>query len=81
MLNILRISICMIFTFVSLNVLPAKSDCGDKSPNDIDKECNTTQCGGSESEIKGCYLPPDKKNCPEDYPDHKDICCCKEKEK
>ena len=70
----------MVTFSLTLSILPARSDCGDKDkePNAIDKECNTTQCGGTENEIKGCYLPPTQNKCPEDYPNRiNDICCCK----
>ena len=67
----------MVTFSLTLSILPARSDCGDKEPNEIDNQCNTTQCKGTETEIRGCYLPPDKNTCPENYPNHKDICCCK----
>lgn len=65
--------IILFFTF-----LPSYADCGKPDDNkDLDKQCNESICGGTVEEVKGCYLPPDGSKCPEDYPNSKDICCCK----
>ena len=68
-----------ILLIVFLSIIPQSSyaDCGGEA-NDLDKECNKTQCGGTEEQVKGCYLPPEPgQNCPLNYPNHVDICCCK----
>ena len=66
------IGICLL-----VNSKSSFADCNDAEPSILDNECNTTQCGGTEDEKKGCYLPPvPGSTCPSNYPNKVDICCC-----
>ena len=72
----LLISLLALVLFLS-NGRIVKAECGSDKPDDLDSECNKSQCGGSKEEVKGCYLPPEPgKKCPEEYPNEVDICCC-----
>ena len=59
----------------------ASANCGDKEPNQIDKDCTESCTSGHENTIQGCYLPPPppEKSCPDGYSPHEtsEICCCK----
>ena len=78
-MKLVRVFFCYLFLLSLLvSYLPSYADCGDASSNDLDKECNTTQCAGTDEDVKGCYLPPEPgKVCPATYPKKADICCCK----
>ena len=73
---------------LAISFFPSYADCGDDTRNDLDKQCNDSQCQGNEDKkvIKGCYyVPPDgvltddkcKDKTNSAYPKVKgQICCC-----
>ncbi len=69
------ISIFALFV-LTMNIAPSFAFCGDETPDDGDKQCSSTQCGGSDEEIKGCVPAGD---CPEGYSEKEaGVCCCKD---
>ena len=46
---------CLFFVFsLSIFFSPSFADCGDETPNKLDKECAST-CAGTDDDPKGCY--------------------------
>ena len=82
-----------LFSFIlifclSINFQGSFADCGDESPNTMDKECAST-CTGTDDDPKGCYLLKDdgkantnddcKKASTDKYPKARaTVCCCKD---